>query len=450
MNIDNSELCFSSRSRARPSLRGSLEQARSNSQCSENHKSEFLDTFSPTEFIEMANQSLDYAFHEIMVEGEVASFKVNQGKWVFFDIKDEESSVNCFMTLWNLRIPLEDGMKVIVRGTPKITKWGKFSLTVTAVQPVGEGSLKKAYELLKKKLDGEGLFAPEKKRKIPSDLNKLGVISSTQAAGYADFIKIVNARFGGMKIIVAHTQVQGLDAPNQIIRALEYFNEHGEVQAIAILRGGGSADDLAAFNDEKLVRAVAASKIPVITGIGHEVDESLCDLAADVRASTPSNAAEILTRDRKEELIKVARAKSLMNQAVTQKIEQAESENQAKVERVSRSLLTKYIEPMRVENKNKMLKMSQKLLGDCKEAESDLKYKMQQVLQKIQGEGTNLANILEQKMKLLEVLNPEKVLSQGYAILSGKISPGSVVKITTLKQEIDAEIKKISERKKNE
>ncbi len=361
--------------------------------------------FSPTEFIELANQNLDYAFHEVMIEGEVASFKTNQNKWVFFDIKDEESNVNCFMTLWNLRTPLEDGMKVVVRGTPKITKWGKFSLTVTAVQPVGEGSLKKAYELLKKKLDKEGLFAPEKKRKIPSDLNKLGVISSTQAAGYADFIKIVNARWGGMKITVAHTQVQGMDAPNQIIRALEYFNEHALVEAIVILRGGGSADDLVAFNDEKLVRAVAASKIPVVTGIGHEVDESLCDLAADLRASTPSNAAEILTRDRKEESEKVVRLKNAMGQILAQKIEQVRNE---------------------------------------------IYTKMQQVLQKIQGEGTNLENILKQKMKFLEALNPEKVLSQGYAILSGKISPGNVVKITTFKNEIEAEIKKVSERKKNE
>ncbi len=356
---------------------------------------------SPTEFVVLVNQSLDYAFHEIMIEGEVASYKVNQGKWVFFDIKDEESSVSCFMTLWNLRTPLEDGMKVVVRGTPKLTKWGKFSLTVTVVQPVGEGSLKKAYELLKKKLDKEGLFTPEKKRKISNDLNTLGVISSTQAAGYADFVKIVNTRWGGMKIIVAHTQVQGLDAPNQIIKALEYFNEHGNVEAIAILRGGGSADDLAAFNDEKLVRAVAASKIPVITGIGHEVDESLCDLAADVRASTPSNAAEFLTRDKKEEKAKLARAEKVMRQTLLQKIEQARNEVETKI---------------------------------------------QQLSQKIQGETTNFENILKQKIKLLEALNPEKVLQRGYAILSGKIALGSVVKITTQEQEIDAEVKEIHKR----
>ena len=379
----------------------------------------------PTEFINAVNQTLEYAYSAVTIVGEVASFKVNQGKWVFFDLKDEESSIGCFMTLWNLRIPLEDGMKVIVRGVPKVTKWGKFSFTVTAVQPVGEGSLKKAYEMLKKKLTAEGLFDVTKKRPLPEDLTRIGVISSTQAAGYADFIKILNARWGGLKVQVAHTQVQGLDAPDQIIRALKYFNERGEVQTIAILRGGGSADDLACFNDEALVRAVAASKIPVICGIGHEVDESLCDLACDVRASTPSNAAEMLTRDRVEEKAHLVKAMNRATQTVLQQIENARTMNINKMERASTGLLHKYIEPM---------------LTSCKE-------KIHQIQQKLEGECTSLENMIQQKIKLLELLNPEKVLAQGYAILSGKISPGSVVEITTMKEVIKAEVKEIHERK---
>lgn len=335
------------------------------------------DSFTPSEFVAVVNQTLEYAYSSVLVTGEVASFKVNQGKWVFFDIKDEETSVSCFMPFWSLHVPLEDGMKVVVRGTPKLTKWGKFSLTVNAVKPVGEGSIKKAYEMLKKKLAAEGLFDPAKKRSLPEDLTRLGVISSTQAAGYADFIKIINARWGGMKVQVAHTQVQGMDAPEQIIRALRYFNERAEVQVIAILRGGGSADDLSCFNDEALVREIAASRIPVITGIGHEVDESLADLAADVRASTPSNAAELLTRDRKTEKIK------------------------EKIDRIQ---------------------------------------------QKIEMEIRTLSNELAQKQRLLEALNPEKILKQGYAILAGDISPGNVVKITTLNQEIEAEVKKVKSR----
>ncbi len=404
-------------------------------------------SFSPTEFIAVVNQTLEYAYASVLVTGEVASFKVNQGKWVFFDLKDEESSVSCFMTLWNMRVPLEDGMKVTVRAVPKLTKWGKFSLTVDAVKPVGEGSLKKAYEMLKKKLTAEGLFDPAKKRPLPTDLTRLGVISSTQAAGYADFIKIINARWGGMKVSVAHTQVQGMDAPDQIIRALKYFNERGEVQVIAILRGGGSADDLSCFNDEALVREIAASRIPVITGIGHEVDESLADLAADVRASTPSNAAEMLTRDRAEELVKLARVMNRTEQCLLQSVERAQTENREKVANVSRGLLAKYIEPALINNRRAIEKVGQSLLSRYIEPMlMQNREKLAGCLTKIQNELGRASLEVEHKLKLLETLNPEKVLRQGYAILSGKISPGNVVKITTMKQEIKAEVKEIYER----
>lgn len=330
--------------------------------------------WSPTGFLAVINQTLEYAYSSVTIVGEVSEFKVNQGKWVFFSVKDEESSVPCFMPVWQLSVPIEDGMKVVVRGVPKITKWGKFSFTVTKIAPKGEGSLKKAFEMLKEKLKKEGLFNVSRKRAIPEELEKIGVVSSTQAAGYADFVKIVNARWGGLKILTAHTQVQGLDAPEQMIRAIKYFNEYTDVQVIALIRGGGSKDDLSCFNDEGLVRAVAASKIPVITGIGHEVDESLCDLAADIRASTPSNVAELLTRDRKSEKI---------------------------FEKVS------------------------------------------YILDKINSEIRVLENNLIQKKRMLEVLNPENVLRQGYAIIGGELKVGSVVKITTFNSVAEAEVRKL-------
>ncbi|MBR3169536.1 exodeoxyribonuclease VII large subunit [Candidatus Saccharibacteria bacterium] len=332
---------------------------------------------SPTDFVMLVNQTLEYAYSSVTIIGEVSEFKINQGKWVFFNIKDEENSVPCFMTLWSLTTPIEDGMKVVVRGTPKVTKWGKFSFTVFKIAPVGEGSLKKAYEVLKKKLSDEGLFDARRKRSLPEDLSKIGVISSVKAAGYADFIKIVNARWGGMKILTAHTTVQGLDAPEQIMRAIKYFNEKTDVSVIVIIRGGGSKDDLACFNDEALVRAVAASKIPVVCGIGHEIDESLCDLACDIRASTPSNAAELLTRDRKSEKI----------------------------------------------------------------AE-----KIAMIRQKIDFEIRNLELLVQQKKRVIEILNPENILKQGYAIIGGKLDVGNVVKITAFEQVAEAEIKKVKKR----
>ncbi|MBR3256259.1 exodeoxyribonuclease VII large subunit [Candidatus Saccharibacteria bacterium] len=415
-----------------------------------NNQGASSDSFTPTEFISVVNQTLDYAYSSVLITGEVASYKVNQGKWVFFDIKDEESSISCFMPLWDLRMPLEDGMKVVVRGVPKVTKWGKFSFTVSVVKPVGEGSLKKAYELLKKKLTTEGVFDPAKKRSIPEDLTKLGIISSTGAAGYADFIKIINARWCGIKVSVAHTQVQGLDAPDQIIRALQYFNERGEVQMIAILRGGGSADDLSCFNDEALVRAIAASKIPVITGIGHEVDESLSDLAADVRASTPSNAAEMLTKDKTEVKDKILRSINRIAQITLQEIERARKNDLSRIGEAKRKTLEQIV-LARQQNitqiKRAISLIKIKYLEPMIDANRE---KVRRCLEKIRTEFEKIDNNLRQKIKTLEVLNPEKVLSQGYAILTGKISPGSVVKITTRKQEIDAEVKKVAERKRNE
>ncbi|MCR5573187.1 MAG: exodeoxyribonuclease VII large subunit [Candidatus Saccharibacteria bacterium] len=358
--------------------------------------------YSVSDFQAVCNQIMETAFSGVVVEGEVASFKVNQGKFVFFDLKDDQSSVGCFMMKFALRFPLEDGMKVRVRAVPKLTNWGKFSLTVQAVMPVGEGDLKKSFELLKKKLGAEGLFAPEKKRPLPDNIVRIGVISSTQAAGYADFCKILNERWGGLEVLVAHTQVQGMVAADQIIKALNYFNERSEVQVIAVIRGGGSADDLAVFNDEALVRAIAASKIPVITGIGHEIDESLCDLAADVVASTPSNVAQMLSRDRKEVMAAVRGDLNRINNLFNTEVDKLISDIRSNVSRVG----------------------------------NDIDVKI-----------TSIENDILAQKRILEQLNPEKVLERGYALLKGDIRVDSIVKITTIKQDIKAKITEVKERK---
>ena len=261
---------------------------------------------SVSDAIALINQTLEYAYPVVVVEGEVSGFKVNQNRYVFFDIKDDTGTLGCFMTVYQLRTQLEDGMRVRVVASPKLTQWGKFSLTVRDVQPVGEGSLKRAFDLLKAKLEKEGLFSPERKRPLPTLPSHIAVISSTGAAGYVDFTTLLGARWGGMEIEVANTQVQGMGAPRQIVRAIEYFNSQEKLpEVIVIVRGGGSADDLAAFNDEPLVRAIASSRVPVLVGVGHEVDVTLADMAADVRAATPSNAAEILVPDRREMLAEV-------------------------------------------------------------------------------------------------------------------------------------------------
>lgn len=273
--------------------------------------------FSVAQAVATFNQILDAAVPLVEVVGEVANFKVNQGKWVFFDLKDQECLLSCFMPVYQLRVAVEDGMQVQVLARPNVTKWGKFSLTVQSIRPVGKGSIKKSFELLRRKLASEGLFDDERKRALPYLPQHIGVISSVDAAGYRDFIKIITARLGGLRIDVISTLVQGIEAPDQLIAAIRQFNQLANPpEVLAIIRGGGSRDDLVAFDDEQLVRAIAASRIPTIVGVGHEIDTTLADLAADRRASTPSNAAEVLVPDRQELMTQLEGRLSYMTQAV--------------------------------------------------------------------------------------------------------------------------------------
>jgi len=355
--------------------------------------------FSVSDFIAVINQTLEYAYPTVEVEGEVASFKVNQGKYVFFDIKDQGGSVGCFMSVWQLRVPIEDGMKVVVSAVPKLTQWGKFSLTVKTVRPSGEGAIKKSFELLKAKLDAEGLFSTERKRILPVIPKHVAVISSIQAAGYADFIKILDDRWGGLRVDVGHVQVQGTDAPDQIIRALNYFNGRDDLpEVIVIIRGGGSADDLAAFNDEQLVRAIAASRVPTLVGVGHEVDISLSDLAADVSASTPSNAAQILVPD-KSEIIRAVRVQI-------------------------GSLLPRIL---RLIDQQKQA-ISDAINGAFESIELAVEQRMLQI--------SNLKSVLVQ-------LDPNTVLNRGYALIRGAQTVGSIIEVETNKVILKAEVKNV-------
>ena len=256
-------------------------------------------TFTVSDFVAVFNQTIEYAYPTVTITGELANFRVSKGKWVYFDLKDDTSSVRFFGTVYMLPGPLEDGMLLQVDGVPRLHPTFGFSITAQSLKPVGEGSLKKAAALLEAKLTKEGLFSDERKRAIPYPPKRIGLIASGESAAYADFMKILTGRWGGIEIVHVDSQVQGAAAPAQIIRALDLLNAHGEeLEAIVITRGGGSADDLQAFNVEQVVRAVAASRVPTLVAIGHEVDTSLAERAADRRASTPSNAAELLVPDR--------------------------------------------------------------------------------------------------------------------------------------------------------
>jgi exodeoxyribonuclease VII large subunit len=358
--------------------------------------------FTVSDFVASTNQTLEYAYPTVEVEGEVSSFKLNQQKYVFFDIKDDKTSVGCFMMAFWLRVPIEDGMRVVVSATPKLTPWGKFSLTVKSVRPVGEGDIKKSLELLKAKFEKEGLFAQERKRALPSAPQHVGVISSTQAAGYGDFVKILNDRWGGVKVDVAHVQVQGSVAAEQITKAVEYFNQLEKLpEVLIIIRGGGSADDLAVFNDEPLARAIATSRVPTLVGVGHEMDNTIADMVADVRAATPTNAAQILVPDRRDIIRQV---QGQVRQVVPVVVGQIDNLRQ----QTKDSLWTAFD---RIEDK----------------------------MDRFEDRLCSLNSVLAQ-------LNPNSILKRGYSILRGETEVGSDIEIETYKNIIKAEVKNVNKK----
>ena len=282
---------------------------------------------SVSEFVALLNQTLDYAYPSIVITGELANLRVSKGKWVYFDLKDELATVKFFGTVFMLPGPLEDGMMLKVRGTPRLHNLYGFSVNVQTIAAAGEGSIKKAAQLLAAKLEKEGLFDPARKRSLPYPPERIGLITSAQSAAYADFVKILNARWGGIDIRLIDVQVQGDAAPQQIVNALEQFNELAETPDVLVLvRGGGSAEDLAAFSTEQVTRAVAASRVPTLVAIGHEVDISLAELAADVRASTPSNAAELLTPDRKQAIASLKDYRRQLHRAALASVQFARQE----------------------------------------------------------------------------------------------------------------------------
>lgn len=259
--------------------------------------------FNVSDFVAFINQTLEYAYPTATIRGELCNFKVSKGKWVYFDLKDEYSLVRFFGTVYQLPGPLEDGMMVLVRGTPRLHPRYGFSVSVTSIQPVGQGSIRRSAELLQASLAAEGLFDASRKRPIPFPPSRIGLITSKESAAFADFTKILNARWRGITIICADVQVQGELAPSQVVEAIESFNRASvPPDVLVVTRGGGSSEDLYAFNTEVVTRAIAASRVPTLVAIGHEIDVSLAELAADKQASTPSNAAELLVPDMKEAL----------------------------------------------------------------------------------------------------------------------------------------------------
>ncbi|MBQ7352984.1 MAG: exodeoxyribonuclease VII large subunit [Clostridia bacterium] len=236
---------------------------------------------------------------DIYIQGEISNFKNHSSGHLYFTLKDENSEIKAVMFksyAYKVKFRIENGMKVIAHARISVyAQAGNYQLYVDSIQPDGIGALHLAYEQLKKKLYNEGLFDVEHKLTLPKYPSTIGVITSPTGAAVRDIINVATRRFPYAKIILYPSLVQGEDAPRDLIKAVEFFNNHMPVDVIIIGRGGGSIEDLWAFNDEGLARTIYKSRIPTISGVGHETDFTICDFVADVRAATPSAAAEIAT-----------------------------------------------------------------------------------------------------------------------------------------------------------
>jgi len=254
-----------------------------------------------SELTKEIRKTLEETFEQVSVIGEISNFKSHiSGHW-YFSLKDKDAVINC--TMWKgfkqyIFFTPQDGMKIIVNG--KLTVYpprGSYQLDIRSMKPAGLGELQEAFEKLKKKLEAEGLFDEKFKKPIPIFSKKIGIVTAIGGAAFKDLISVAKRRFPLAEIVIAPSRVQGSGAAESVVNGLKLLNEYPGIDVILVARGGGSIEDLWAFNEEIVARAIFKSKVPVISGVGHEVDFTIADYVADLRTPTPSVAMEIATPD---------------------------------------------------------------------------------------------------------------------------------------------------------
>jgi exodeoxyribonuclease VII large subunit len=254
-----------------------------------------------SELTKEIRRTLEESFQLVSVVGEISNFKCHiSGHW-YFSLKDADAVINC--TMWKgfnqyVFFTPQDGMKIIVNG--KLTVYpprGSYQLDIRSMKPAGLGELQEAFEKLKKKLEAEGLFDEKHKKPIPVFPERIGIVTALDGAAFRDLVSVAKRRFPLVEIIIAPARVQGIGAAESIVNSIKLLNKSGDIDVIIVGRGGGSIEDLWAFNEEIVARAIFNSKVPIISGVGHEVDFTISDYVSDLRAPTPSVAMELATPD---------------------------------------------------------------------------------------------------------------------------------------------------------
>lgn len=259
--------------------------------------------YTVTEITREIKSTLEGSFSAVWVEGEISNYLLHSSGHRYFTLKDENSQIKC--TLWKfrgnqLRFQPEDGMKVMIWGNVTVyERNGQYQLDVAELIPAGLGVLEMAFRQLKEKLFQEGLFDEEHKKPIPDFPETIGVVTSPTGAAIRDIVRIIRDRFPGVSVVIRPVRVQGEGAAEEIAQAIREFNRFAKIDVMIVGRGGGSLEDLWAFNEEVVARAIYDSEIPVISAVGHEIDFTISDLVADLRAPTPSAAAQMVVQDKR-------------------------------------------------------------------------------------------------------------------------------------------------------
>ncbi|MCW8811322.1 MAG: exodeoxyribonuclease VII large subunit [Ignavibacteriaceae bacterium] len=257
-----------------------------------------------SELTKEIRRTLEESFQQVTVVGEISNFKSHiSGHW-YFSLKDSSAVINC--TMWKgfnqyVFFTPQDGMKIIVNG--KLTVYpprGSYQLDIRSMKPAGLGELQEAFEKLKKKLEAEGLFDEKFKKPVPVFPSKIGIVTAIDGAAFRDLVSVAKRRYPLVELVIAPARVQGSGAAESIVNSIKLLNKSGDIDVIIVGRGGGSIEDLWAFNEEVVARAIFKSRVPVISGVGHEVDFTIADYVADLRAPTPSVAMELATPDAME------------------------------------------------------------------------------------------------------------------------------------------------------
>lgn len=334
----------------------------------------------------------------VWVQGEVSNLtKAASGHW-YFTIKDAKAQLRCVMfrnAAQTVRLKVKVGDEILAQGRVSVYEArGEYQLYVNHIEAVGgTGDLYRQFEALKAKLESEGLFDPSRKAPIPDFPQQIGIVTSPTAAAYQDILNVLRRRFPLAKLILSPAPVQGSEAAAQIVKALQALNRRTKADVIILARGGGSMEDLWCFNDEGLARAVAASRIPVISGIGHEIDFTIADFAADLRAPAPSAAAELATPNQEDLRMDLDRLTSQLDDLFDGGLA-----NQRQALRQARQALA-YASPLK----------------SIQQAKQQLRQGQSRLHRTIRQDMARLDEILTSRIRALEAANPASILARGYA-----------------------------------